>query len=60
MVDNFYFIRYLVIQRSIATKDLGSIHVDVLETLRYALSDKWRFPLRGGISSWGPLPFGDY
>ena len=41
-------------------KDLVYIHVDVLETLRYALSDKWRFPLRGGISGWGPLPFGEY
>ena len=48
MVNNFVFIRYLVIQRSIATKDLGCIHVDVLETLRYALSDKWRFPLPKG------------
>ena len=44
-INSFYFIRYLVIQRSFATKDLGCIHVDVLETLRYTLSDKWGIPL---------------
>ena len=31
---------YSVIQRSIATKDLVHIYVDVSETLRSALSDK--------------------
>ena len=53
MVNNFVFIRYLVIQRSIATKDLGCIHVDVLETLRYALSDKWRV----GVSKYASTSF---
>ena len=53
MVNNFvYFIRYLVIQRSFATKDLGCIHVDVLETLRYALSDNGGSP----FISWFPIP----
>ena len=31
---------FLVIQRSVVTKDLEYIHVGVLETLRFALSDK--------------------
>ena len=58
-INSFYFIRYLVIQRSFATKDLGCIRVDVPETLRYALSDKWGSPSIRGISGWFPIPIGD-
>ena len=31
---------FFVIQRNIVTKDLEYIHVGVIETLRFALSDK--------------------